>query len=189
MVSTFEFQELLDASKAGDAAALSRLIGIMYVDLKRLAHRQVAGMGNGRTVGTTGVVHECFLRLAGDALSRVESRAHFLNLSCRIMRQIVCDHARQRLALKRGEGQPVADLDGAEAHADEIADATSLLFVDQLVTQLEATNKRWANVFQCRFFAGLSEEETAEALDLPLRTVQRDWQSGRSWLAVRMKAE
>lgn len=172
---------LLRAHRGGDRSALDRLMPMVYEDLKLLAHRQLGGdAGRGRTLDTTGLVHEAYVRLAEHTRAAWDGRGHFFALCARAMRQIVVDYARERGAAKRGGGRPAEPLDEAaaqvESHAEEI------LAVDQALAGLGALDARLPQVVECRFFAGLTEEETAEALDMPLRTVQRDWARARAWL-------
>lgn len=173
---------LLEKSRSGDELAWSRLVELVYAELRRLASRQLYGQSHA-TMHTTRLVHDAYLRLAGSGRDAVQNRAHFFALASNVMRQVLCDHARARLRGKRGGGQQVDSLDdGVEAPAQD--DAESLIAVDEALRALEHTNPRWARVVECRFFAGYTEEETAEALDVPLRTVQRDWQQAKEYLAT-----
>jgi len=185
MATVPEFTQLLAASRGGDQAAWSKLVLMIYADLRRLARRRSSGGAIPTTLGTTGLVHECYLRLAGSPREQIEDRGHFFNLASRIMRQILCDYARRSLRVKRGAGQEHDDVD--EVDAADHAEVENLVVLDDLLTQLDAQNAAWAKVFECRFFAGLSEEETAEAMNIPLRTAQRNWAEAREWLAQRMR--
>jgi RNA polymerase sigma factor (TIGR02999 family) len=176
---TQEFLSLLEAFKRGDAQASARLISAVYADLHRLARAQ--GAASGRTMNATSLVHECFLRMMDPATIDVASRNHFFNLASRVMRQVLCDYARERLADKRGGGAVHETLSHAEAELQ--AEATSLIEIDELLNRLGAENPGAARVFECRYFAGLSEQETADALGISLRTAQREWQDARHWLA------
>lgn len=179
-----EVTQLLIRSEQGDAVARDRLYVLLYADLKRLASRAM-GKGSARTLNTTGLVHECFLRLASAAASPL-SRGHFFALSARIMRQVVCDHARSRLAEKRGGAQVALTLNEeiAGAAADE---AAQLVELDDLLGALGEHNPRQAQVVSCRVFAGLTTAETAEALGVSERTVEMDWSNARTWLAASSK--
>jgi RNA polymerase sigma factor (TIGR02999 family) len=176
--------QLLDASRGGDEEAWSALVRQVYGELQRLAHRQRGEHAVPVTLGTTGLVHECYLRLAGGARDRIENRRHFFGLASRVMRQVLCDYARASLRVKRGGLQQREDIDDWDA--EERSEAEDLVYIDELLTQLETKNAAWARVVECRYFAGLGDEETAEALGIPLRTAQRHWSDARTWLAGRM---
>lgn len=181
---TLEFSNLLEACRKGDAEASARLIRHVYADLQRLAHAQRGQVEAPATMNTTSLVHECYLRLVGPVVGRVESRNHFLNLASRIMRQVLCDYARARLAEKRGGNQQAVTASAIDA--EHFAEATELVELDDLLKHLEREHERAARVFECRYFAGLGEQETADALDISLRTAQREWNLARGWLADRM---
>lgn len=178
-----ELTQLLHAANEGDQPALNRLVALLYVDLRQLAHRCRKGS---EALDTTSLVHECYLRFLGSGELEVNDRAHFFNLAARIMRQLLCDYARERLAAKRGGGAPHVEL--RESDAAEQSEAEHCLAVDQALERLAESHPRQARVVECRFFAGLTEEETAEALDRSLRSVQRDWQGAREWLGRRLQA-
>ena len=175
-----EVTELLIRSELGDVQARDRLYALLYDDLKRLASRAVGG-GAARTLDTTGLVHECYLRLSS-ADSGPISRGHFFALSARVMRQIVCDHARRRLAGKRGGDQAAVTLDDAIAGGRH-DEASRMVELDDLLSALAEQHPRQAQVVGCRVFAGLSVLETAEALAVSERTVELDWANARAWLA------
>ncbi len=179
-----EFTQLLVATREGDGAAWSDLVRMVYNDLRRLAKRHAPSSSEADTLGTTGLVNECYLRLVGPAQATVENRRHFLNLASRVMRQVLCDYARQQLCEKRGGARQREDLSALDR--EEWADSEQLVHIDDLLRALEDTNERMARVFECRYFGGLSNEECAETLGLAPRTVQRDWQAARLWLAQRL---
>lgn len=183
--ATFEFSRLLDDCRQGDSQAAARLITFVYADLQRLARAQRGHSEGNRTLNTTSLVHECYLRIAGDATHSVESRAHFFNLASRVMRQVLCDYARQRIAAKRGGGAMQVTESAIDSERD--AEACELIELDDLLKGLEREQQRAARVFECRYFAGLSEQETADALDISLRTAQREWNLARAWLAERLR--
>jgi len=169
----------------GETGALQSVFELTYDELRRLARYRLQTVERAAVLDTTGLVHECYLRLAGSPREQIEDRGHFFNLASRIMRQILCDYARRSLRVKRGAGQEHDDVD--EVDAADHAEVENLVVLDDLLTQLDAQNAAWAKVFECRFFAGLSEEETAEAMNIPLRTAQRNWAEAREWLAQRMR--
>lgn len=176
-----ELTQLLQAASDGDQPALNRLVALLYVDLRQLAHRCRRGS---EAIDTTSLVHECYLRFLNSRDLQVHDRAHFFNLAARIMRQLICDYARERLAAKRGAGAPHVQL--RESDLSERAEAEHLLAIDQALERLSELHPQQARVVECRFFAGLTEEETAEALDRSLRSVQRDWRTAREWLERRL---
>ena len=180
-----EVTQLLEAHRSGDNAAWASLIEFVYADLKRLAHSQSAGRPRDRTLDTTSLVNECYLRLYATAeKGSVESQQHFLALAARIMRTVMCDYARERLAEKRGGGKPHQGEEAIDLEA--VQDARELLELDDLLRKLATQSARSAEVFECRYFGGLSEAQTAETLGLSLRTVQREWNAARGWLRERL---
>jgi RNA polymerase sigma factor (TIGR02999 family) len=170
-------QKLL-AAKAGDAGALDGVFNMLYPELRRLAHGQRRD-ARSDTLNTTGLVHECWLRIARSDAT-MNDRGHFFALAARVMRQVLVDYARERATSKRGGNQPGISL--SEAEQAEISEASSLVELDDLLNQLAKIDQRQASVVECRFFAGLSEPETALALDISERSVQRDWHVAREWL-------
>lgn len=178
-----ELTQLLHAASEGDQPALNRLVALLYVDLKQLAHRCRRGSG---AVDTTALVHECYLRFLNSGDLAINDRSHFFNLSARIMRQLLCDFARERLAEKRGGGATHYELQDHDAA--ERAEAERFLAVDQALGRLDEIEPARARVVECRFFAGLTEAETAEATGRSLRSVQRDWHNAREWLERRLKS-
>lgn len=176
-----ELTQLLHAASDGDQPALNRLVAMLYVDLKQLAHRCRRGS---EAVDTTSLVHECYLRFLNSGDLAVNDRAHFFNLAARVMRQLLCDYARERLADKRGGGAQHFEL--REDDASVRAEAEHFLAVDQALERLAERDPDQARVVECRFFAGLTEQETAEATGRSLRSVQRDWQRARDWLSRKL---
>jgi len=170
---------LLDAATRGESAAWQQLVQLLYPDLKRLAHRSLS-MKQGNTLNTTALVHECYLRLA-TAAGAPRERGHLLSLAVRIMQQVLIDHARERLALKRGGGRAAATLEDGML-VDE-GQFQLLVDIDDALATLQRQEPRQAQVFQCRYFGGLNDADTAEALGISPRTVHRDWDAARSWLA------
>jgi RNA polymerase sigma factor (TIGR02999 family) len=157
---------------------------MVYNDLRRLARAQIGPTPKDRTLNTTSLVHECYLRIMDPVANNVESKHHFFNLASRVMRQVLCDYARERLAEKRGAGQDHETLSAADQQT--LQEATEMVELDDLLHQLDQQHPRSARVFECRYFAGLGEQETADALQLSLRTTQREWNHARQWLAEHM---
>jgi RNA polymerase sigma factor (TIGR02999 family) len=172
--------DLLHAHRGGQPDALERLVPLVYDDLRRVARRQLRRLRICDTLDTTGLVHEAYLRLVDQTRATWQDRGHFLAVSAVAMRQILIDHARERSRLKRGGDQVRAPLD--DAMATVTADAERLLDIDRALARLADTAPRLARVVECRFFGGLTDEETAEALGLSLRTAQREWLKARAWL-------
>jgi RNA polymerase sigma factor (TIGR02999 family) len=179
-----EFTQLLVATRDGDGEAWSDLVRLVYSDLRRLARCHVMAASDADTLGTTGLVNECYLRLVGPARATVANRRHFLNLASRVMRQVLCDYAREQLSAKRGGSHKREDI--RQVDAEEWAETEQLVVLDDALRGLERQNERMARVFECRYFAGLSEDETAETLGLSRRTIQRHWHDARTWLATRL---
>jgi len=184
-----EMAEALEALRRGAPAAMDQLLPLVYGELRRMAHRQLRLEPAGHTLSTTAVVHEAYLRLADQAGGRGGwvDRAQFFAVAARTMRRVLIDYARRHRAARRGGARAAAlplealELDGApEIAVAERAD--SLLALDEALQRLAAMDERLARVVECRFFAGLTEAETAEALGVSQRTVARDWLMARGWL-------
>ncbi len=172
--------DLLIAHRNGDDRALEQLLPRIYEDLRRIARMQLARLRPGNTLDTTALVHEAYLKLFDESRVEPNDLDHFFALAARAMRQLLVDHARQRTTLKRGGGVAPVSLELLQVGVERQAD--TLLAIDQALAGLTRNNPRLTQVFECRFFAGLSEEETARALAVSLRTVQRDWAKCRAWL-------
>lgn len=178
-----EVTRLLQRASEGEAGALQQVLAMLHDRLRGIAHRQLIGEGAGHTLETDGLVHEAYLRLAG--LDRIQwrDRQHVLAMAARTMRRVLIDYAEQRRAHKRGGGElavSLDEIDGAAAVVDRHADELHAL--DEALARLAEFSPRLAQVVECRFFVGLSIEETAEALDLSVSTVKRDWTTARAWL-------
>ncbi|SDD73281.1 RNA polymerase sigma factor, TIGR02999 family [Aquimonas voraii] len=175
---------LLDAARAGDGTAWHRLVELVYPELKRLA-RSSLNANRHNTLNTTALVHECYLRLAR-AENTPKDRGHLLSLAVRIMRQVLIDHARERLAQKRGGGAIAVTLD--DDAAIELQQFELLVEIDSALQRLAAIEPRQAAVFEHRYFGGLNDDDTAAALEISPRTVHRDWDAARAWLAEALNA-
>lgn len=184
MDETSEVGRLIQAHRAGDAQAWGALIKLVYGELRRLAHRQSMGRPRDRTLNTTSLVNECYLRLLAPAQHGLQDQRHFFALASRIMRQVLCDYAKERLAEKRGGGQARQPVEALEQ--ESLDEAGQLLELDDVLRKFAASNPRAAEVFECRYFGGLSEQQTADALGISLRTAQREWNQARSWLQERL---
>jgi RNA polymerase sigma factor (TIGR02999 family) len=175
------------ASHADDAAAAERLLPLVYEELRRLAHRQLLAERSDHTLNTTGLVHEAYLRLAVPAGVQWADRAHFFAVAARAMRRVLIDHARRYHAFKRGGSRVRVALDQANLAVEERAEG--LLALDEALSRLAALDSRQSRVVECRFFGGMSEEETAAALGVTARTVRRDWVKARGWLYQELREE
>lgn len=176
-----EVTRLLGAAQSGDAHALNRVVTLVYRELEQLAHRQLANERPDHTLDTGALVHEAFLKVSGLHSMHWQSREHFLAMSARLMRRILVDYAAARRAQKRGGGavRMTLDVDLGMAAA---AESDDLLALDEALEQLAKLDARQARVVECRFFAGMSVEETASALEISPATVKRDWIAARAWL-------
>jgi RNA polymerase sigma factor (TIGR02999 family) len=177
---------LLDGLATGDRDALDELFELVYGELKQLARRQRRRWHGNDTLDTTALVHEAYVKLVGQARIGVGSHAHFRALAARAMRHILCDYARDRGAQKRGGGLdrlPLQEFDGAlDAAASSQVRWGVLVELDHALRGLAEVDARAAQVVECRFFGGLSVEETATAMDISPRTVKRDWALAQAWL-------
>jgi RNA polymerase sigma factor (TIGR02999 family) len=170
---------LLERARGGDDAAWQRVVALLYDDLLRLA-RCASTAGRANTLNATSLVHECYLRIAKQGAASISSREHFLALAGRAMRQILVNHARDRVAAKRGGGATLAPVGDVGIAAEQ--EAEELLGLDTALEQLAQQDERLVRVVDCRMFGGLSETETAVALDLPPPTVERLWSQARERL-------
>ena len=172
--------DLLKASRSGSAEALDQLVPLVYDELRAIAHGQLRAERADHTLGTTALVHEAWLRLVDQTRIDGQDRNHFFALAARVMRRVLVDYARKRAALKRGANPERISLDNALLAVDAQADL--VLAVDQALLRLAELDERQARVIEYRFFAGLTEEETAELLGVTARTVRNDWVKARGWL-------
>ena len=182
-----EITSLLIAHRDGDRQAFEDLVPLVYEDLRRIARRQLARHRVSGTLNTTALVHEAYLKLVDQTRVEVNDRNHFFAIAARAMRQIIIDYARKRSAQKRGGGVRPISLDKVQIAVTEQAEM--LLAIDNALEKLSSLNERLTRVFECRYFAGLSEQETADALAMSLRTVQRDWMKGKAWLRRELAVE
>ena len=181
---TADVTQLLIAHGAGQAGALDQLVPLVYDDLRRVARGQLGRYRPGDSLNTTGLVHDAYMRLVDQTRATYRDRGHFFAVCALAMRQIVVDYARRRGRRKRGGDQVHVPLD--EDISPAAREAGHVLDVDDALQKLAALNPRLARVVECRFFAGLSEQETAEALGLSLRTAQREWFKAKAWLRAEL---
>jgi len=183
--SSHTVTQLLRAWRQGDAAALDRLVPVVYQKLRRLARHYMAGQRPGHTLQATALVNEAYMRLIDCEQVNWKDRAHFFAISARMMRRVLVEFARARQYQKRGAGARKTSLDeGVIASPQRGQDLVAL---DDALQALAAEYPRQAQVVELRFFGGLSVEETAEVLHVSAITVMRDWQLAKVWLARELK--
>ncbi|WP_376697495.1 ECF-type sigma factor [Wenzhouxiangella sp. EGI_FJ10305] len=166
---------------------IDRILPLIYDDLREVARCQQARFGSTPTLQTTELVHEAFLKLRNSADQNIRNRMHLKRLSSLAIRQLIVDHARSKLAAKRGSGQTPLSLNEELAGAANGSEET-VLMIDEALARLEEANPRLAEVVIARFFGGQTADEIAEMLDVSVRTVQRDWERARAWLLVEMQS-
>ena len=179
---------LLRAVDQEEEGAFDALVEAVYDDLLEIARRHMKREAAGHTLDTAAVLHEAYLRLASSAEGPWEDRTHFFATASRVMRHLLVDHARKRRAKKRGDEAARVSL------REELADGTGtsqidLLALHEALETLEARNERMARVVECRFFGGLTVQETAQALDTSVRSVERDWTRARAHLYLALFPE
>jgi RNA polymerase sigma factor (TIGR02999 family) len=181
-----KMSELLAAVDRGEAGALDMLVEAVYPELKRLAHFQLAHEQPGHTLNTTAIVHEAFVRLSsGDG--KWNDRAHFLCAASTVMRHLLVDHARKKRAEKRGAGNTPLTLEEDRAAAAD--DGLAVIALDDALGDIAKIDPRLVKIIECRYFAGLSVADTAEALGMAVRTVERDWQRAKAYLLEAMEPD
>ena len=178
---------LLLRARSGDSSALADVFPLIYEELRRLAGQQLRREPDGHTLSPTALVHEAYMRLVDYSRIEYANRAHFLAIASTAMRRILVDHARAHRSLKRGGGLRPVSIDAVELGTGERADV--LVAIDEALERLRQVEPRQAQVVECRFFGGMTEEETAAALGIGLRTVKRDWARAKTWLHREVAAE
>ena len=181
MASAHDVTALLASWGQGNPAAHSELMDVVYAELKRLAKSSLRRESANRSFGATALVHEAYLRLVDQRAVRWQSRSHFFGVAAQAMRRILVDRARARHAAKRG-GTNAKEVACPEWDVAQNPPSVDVLALDQALRRLEGIEPRWSRLVDLRFFAGLSIEETAAALDLSPATVKRDWSLARAWL-------
>ena len=175
-----EVTQLLRELTHGDNDVVDQLFPLVYGELCAIAHGRLRNEPAGHTLNTTALVHEAYLKLVDQDRVDWQNRAHFFAVAARAMRRILIDYAVARKAQKRGGERRKVPLDEVVIMADQRSD--ELLALDEALRRLESIHERHSRVIECRFFAGMSVEETAEALDISPATVKRDWTLARAWL-------
>jgi RNA polymerase sigma factor (TIGR02999 family) len=173
--------QLLRAWRAGDASAGERLLPVVYAELHRRAAAAMRREDAGHTLQPTALVNEAYMRLVGQRQAEWQNRSQFYGIAAQLMRRILIDHAREHLAAKRGGGAKQVTLSGIDAAADS-DDAIEVLALHDVLERLAILDERQAKIVELRYFAGLSVEEAAEALEISPATVKREWATARAWL-------
>jgi RNA polymerase sigma factor (TIGR02999 family) len=171
---------LLAAWSQGDRSALEKVTQVVYQELRRLAHHYMKRQRPDHTLQTTALVHEAYLRLVSQDEPSFANQSHFLAVAAKAMRQILVDHARAALRLKRGAGVEAVVLDEAALLSPE--PTSELLDLDEALEKLATLDSRKARVVELKYFGGLKEEQIAEVLQVSEATVRRDWAFSRAWL-------
>lgn len=177
--------ETADSGATPITVQAAELVPLFYADLKRLSRRVRHGAPGSETLQTTALIHEAWLKL--HATRHWQSRQHFLRAAALAMRQVLVDDARARLAEMRNHGVRPLPIEAASEVAVDAPDER-LVAVDQALSELATFSPRLAQTVECRYYAGYTETETAEALGVSIATVQRDWTKARAWLFQRLKA-
>jgi RNA polymerase sigma factor (TIGR02999 family) len=176
--------DLIRKWRGGDDRALNDLLPLVYEELRLVARKHLRGQRADHTLQTTALIHEAYLRLAGGAADSVQDHQHFVALASRIMRQVLVDNARVRLAAKRQGGLRVTLSEAANLPYRSEVDVVA---VDEALTRLSELDERQVRVVELRFFGGLSIPETANALHISVATVKRDWTMARTWLSRELR--
>lgn len=166
---------------------MDHILPLIYDDLRQVARCQQARMGASPTLQTTELVHEAFIKLRQASDQPIHNRLHLKRLSYLAIRQLIVDHARGKLAVKRGSGQVAESLEDDLVAATDADDEASVLMVNDALERLEQTSPELAEVVIARFFGGYTAEEISEMLDISVRTVQRHWERARAWLLLDMQ--
>lgn len=199
-----EMTALFARFSAGEASAAARLMPLIYEELRRVAHRQFRGERADHTLQSTALVNEAFLRLSGEGAASWNDRAHFFRLASQVMRNVLVDHARAKLAMKRGGDSSITSLDQTAInyheqcaqHLYQDADHTSaaqqveidFIALEDALAKLRELSPRQAQVVDLRFFGGLALEDVADVVSVSLATVKRDWTMARLFLKRELDA-
>jgi RNA polymerase sigma factor (TIGR02999 family) len=180
MAASSETTLLLLEVRHNGPSVVDRLYPIVYDELQRIAHRLLTNERQGHTLSTNALVHEAYLRLVDQTRVEWQDRAHFCAVAAGAMRRILVDYARRRHAEKRGGRQDPLRLDESRIAINE--QAAWVISLDDALTRLAELDERLSKVVECKFFGGLTEEESAEVLQVSKRTVRRDWVKAKAWL-------
>jgi RNA polymerase sigma factor (TIGR02999 family) len=183
--SPLEVTVLLEAWNRGDQAALDQLMPLVYTELRQMARRYMSGQPTGHTLQTTALIHEAYLKLAGQSDVHWQNRSHFFAVAATAMRHILVNHALARKTEKRGGNFQKVSLDQAAFVSDERY--AELVALDEALTRLATFDERKSRIVELRYFGGMSLEETAEVLKISVETVKRDWRMAKLWLLSELK--
>jgi RNA polymerase sigma factor (TIGR02999 family) len=186
-MDTRSVTDLLIDARHGSSDDLNRLLPLVYDDLRRIARQQLRKELTQLTVDTGALVHEAYLRLVDQTRVGWVDRAHFLAVASMAMRRVLLDHARRRRAAKRGGVLIRVPFDESSLSVEERAEL--LVRLDEALARLATLNERLSRVVECRYFGGLTDEETAEALNVSVRTVRRDWVKAKGWLYAEVQQD
>ena len=186
--SSGEVTLLLAEMKRGNSEALPRLIPLVYNEMRRLAAHFLRDEREGHTLQPTALVHEAYLRLAGQTRAGWQNRAQFMAVAAQVMRRILVDYARQRITAKRGGGETPIELEVFEI-AGGVEQSAEMLAVDEALARLAQLDPQQARVVEMRYFGGMTVEETAEALNIAPRTVKREWATAKAWLKLQISSK
>jgi RNA polymerase sigma factor (TIGR02999 family) len=175
-----QITQLLQRWRDGNREALDALLPLVYEELRRLAHRHLRNERAEHTLQSSALVHEAYLRLVGQDFPQWEGRTHFFAIAAQLMRQILVDYARRHRASKRGSGVCMLTLDDVEPLPQR--KDVDVVALNDALNSLAEIDPRQSHIVELRFFAGLSLEETSEAMGIGTATVQRDWTAARAWL-------
>jgi RNA polymerase sigma factor (TIGR02999 family) len=177
---------ILNAIEQGDAGEADKLLPLVYEELRRLAAHKMSQEKPGHTLQATALVHEAYIRLVGSRDQDWSGRTHFFSAAAEAMRRILIDNARRKKSLKRGEKHQRVNLEEADLAIE--GPAEDMIALDEALSELAATDKLKADLVKLRYFAGLTIEQAADALNLSLTTTKRHWRYTRAWLYNRMTA-
>ncbi|MGA7307199.1 MAG: sigma-70 family RNA polymerase sigma factor [Rhodothermales bacterium] len=186
-ITKHEVTQLLVSLGSGDRSALDKLMPLVYMELRRLAKSKLGSERADHTLNTTALVHEAYIKLADQQRINWQSRSQFFALASQAMRRILVDYARRRNAAKRG-GNAVISIREADSVASEVR-ADALVALDESLLRLAEIDPRQSQIVECRFFGGLSIEETADVVGVSTATVKREWAVARAWLFRELNGE
>lgn len=179
-MNTARITKLLEAHASGENKALNELMPLVYEEMQKMAHRYLLRERTGHTLSATALVHEAYLKLLDFNRIKWQNRSHFFGIASQVMRNILVDYAVAQQAQKRGGKQQRVTLGESDAITE--INIHELISINEALKKLEKIDQRQVRVVECRFFGGLTLEETAETLNVSTPTVSRDWKVARAWL-------